>query len=395
MAVAQRYMGTKVWKYGIATLSVVLALVITQGLHPTLFPTPLFFAAILISTWFGGMGPGLFAVALATVLLDYFFISSRPGFALHPAALLYLGQFSLPALLSSWFVKKRREAEVALREARDQLELKVEQRTSELRRTNEQLESEINERRRAEEAFHKIQLDLAHLTRVMTLSELATSIAHEVNQPLAAIVTNGDACLRWLGSEPPNVERARDAVARIIHEGRRASEVVKRIRSLSQKATPHRAPLHINELVREMIALLESELARNSVRLKTQLEPDVPPVLGDRVQLQQVVLNLIVNGIEAMSGVKGRPREMQIRTEKLSGEQIQISVKDCGCGLDPEHADDLFEAFVTTKPGGLGMGLSISRTIVEAHGGKLRASRNPDFGATFQFVLPTVEANEA
>lgn len=394
-AVAQSYMGTKVWNYGMAILAVVLALVITQGLHPTLFPTPLFFAAIVISTWFGGTGPGLFAVLFATVVLDYFFLSATPGLTWRPAALLYLAQFSLPALLSSWFVQKRTEAEAALKDARDQLELKVQQRTAELRRTNERLQSEIAERKRAEEAFQKTQAELAHLTRVMTMTELATSIAHEVNQPLAAIVTNGDACLRWLGAEPPNVERARDSVTRMIDEGRRASEVIKRIRALSKKATPHRSQLQINELVREIISLLETELNRNKVHLVTRLEPDVPQVFGDRVQLQQVVLNLIVNAIEAMSEVEGRPRELQVRTEKATPEQVRISVKDCGCGIDPNQAEHLFEAFVTTKPGGLGMGLSISRTIVEAHGGKLWASQNPDHGALFQFVLPTAEVTGA
>jgi signal transduction histidine kinase len=274
-------------KYGIAAVAVTLALLITQSLQPTVFPTPLFFAAIVVSTWFGGIGPGIFAVVFATLLLDYYFVSATRTFAVHPAALLYLAQFSLPALLSSWFVKKRKDAEQALKEARDQLDVKVQQRTGELRQANQQLQSEIAERQRAEEAFHKTQSDLAHLTRVMTMSELATSIAHEVNQPLAAIVTTGDACARWLALDPPNLGRARESVARMITEGSRASEVVKRIRGLSKKTTFQKSALQMNELVHEVVALLDAELVKNKVRLSTELDPDQPLVFGDRVQLQQ------------------------------------------------------------------------------------------------------------
>jgi C4-dicarboxylate-specific signal transduction histidine kinase len=389
----RRRVALVVSKYGIAAISVTLALLITQSLQPTVFPTPLFFAAIVVSTWFGGIGPGIFAVIFATLLLDYYFISGSRTFSVHPAALLYLAQFSLPALLSSWFVKKRKDAEQALKEARDQLDVKVRQRTAELREANQQLQSEIAERQRAEEAFHKTQADLAHLTRVMTMSELATSIAHEVNQPLAAIVTTGDACARWLALDPPNLGRARESVARIIAEGSRASEVVKRIRSLSKKTTFQKSILHMNELIREVIALLDPELAKNKVRLRTELAPDLPLVFGDRVQLQQVILNLMVNGIEAMSEVANRARELSIKSQKVDPDRVQVSVQDCGCGLEANQLDHLFEAFFTTKPGGIGMGLSISRTIVESHGGRLWATTNPGHGATFQFALPIAEGN--
>jgi C4-dicarboxylate-specific signal transduction histidine kinase len=380
-------------KYGIAAVAVTLALLITQSLQPTVFPTPLFFAAIVVSTWFGGIGPGIFAVVFATLLLDYYFVSATRTFSVHPAALLYLAQFSFPALLSSWFVKKRKDAEQALKEARDQLDIKVQQRTAELRQANQQLQSEIAERRRAEEAFHKTQADLAHLTRVMTMSELATSIAHEVNQPLAAIVTTGDACARWLALDPPNLARARESVARMIAEGNRASEVVKRIRGLSRKTTFQKSMLHMNELIHEVIALLDTELAKNKVRISTELAPDLPLVFGDRVQLQQVILNLMVNGIEAMNDVADRPRVLSIESQKASPGRVQVSVRDCGCGLEPDQVGHLFEAFFTTKPGGIGMGLSISRTIVESHGGRLWATTNPDHGATFQLALPIADGS--
>jgi C4-dicarboxylate-specific signal transduction histidine kinase len=375
-------------KYGIAAVAVTVALFITQSLQPTVFPTPLFFAAIVVSTWFGGIGPGIFAVIFATLLLDYYFVSATRTFSVHPAALLYLAQFSFPALLSSWFVKKRKDAEQALKEARDQLDVKVQQRTAELREANQQLQSEIAERQRAEEAFHKTQADLAHLTRVMTMSELATSIAHEVNQPLAAIVTTGDACAHWLSLDPPNVSRARESIGRIINEGNRASEVVKRIRGLSKKTTFQKSTLHMNELIHEVIALLDTELAKNKIRLNTELAPNLPLVFGDRVQLQQVILNLMVNGIEAMNDVANRPRTLSIKSQKMDSDRVQVSVQDWGCGLEPDQVEHLFEAFFTTKPGGIGMGLSISRTIIESHGGRLWATPNADQGATFQFALP-------
>jgi C4-dicarboxylate-specific signal transduction histidine kinase len=379
--------------YGLAILSVASALVITQSLKPTVFPTPLFFAAIVISTWFGGTGPGLTAIILATLVLDFFFVSPVRGFTIRTADLPYMAQFVLPALLSGWFTKKRKEAETALKEARDHLDAKVQERTAQLRHTNEQLESEIAERKRAEETVHKTQADLAHLTRVMTMSELATSIAHEVNQPLAAIVTNGAAGMRWLGAEPPNVERARDSMTRMISEGNRASEVIKRIRTLSKKASPHKSALEINEVIQDVLSLIGTELVKNRVILTCELKPDVPRVTGDRVQLQQVLLNLIMNGIEAMADVTERSRQLVIQSDVDDRGQVVVCVRDSGTGLDAQHLEQVFEAFYTTKAEGVGMGLSISRSIVEAHGGRLWASPNTGHGASFQFTLPKGEAS--
>lgn len=383
--------GRVLFRYGLAILTVTSALLVTQSLQPTVFPTPLFFGAIVISTWFGGIGPGLFGIVFATLVLDFYFVSPVRGFSVRTSDLPYLAQFVLPALLSSWFTRKRREAETALKEARDQLDVKVQERTAELSRTNEQLQSEIAERKRAEEAVHKTQADLAHLTRVMTMSELATSIAHEVNQPLAAIVTNGAAGMRWLAAEPPNLERARDSVTRIIHEGNRASEVIKRIRALSKKAPLQKAVLEINDVIQDVLLLVGTELAKNRVLLACDLKPDLPRVFGDRVQLQQVLLNLIMNGIEAMAGLSQKPGKLLIKSETTKDGQVLVSVRDSGMGVDAPNLEHVFEAFFTTKPEGVGMGLSISRTIVEAHGGRLWASPNDGAGATFQFTLPATE----
>jgi PAS domain S-box-containing protein len=245
----------------------------------------------------------------------------------------------------------------------------------------------ITERKRAEEALQKAQAELSHVTRVTTMGELTSSIAHEVNQPLTAIVTNGNACLRWLASEPPNLDEARESVGRIIREGHRAGEVITRIRSLVKKSTPEKARLNINDLIREVVALVHPELLRKQVLLRTELATDLPSVLGDRVQLQQVLLNLSLNGIEAMSAVTDRPRKLLIRSQRHGLECVLVTVQDSGVGIEAQNFAQLFDAFFTTKADGMGMGLSISRSIIEAHGGRLWASANSGNGATFQFTL--------
>jgi PAS domain S-box-containing protein len=248
---------------------------------------------------------------------------------------------------------------------------------------------DITERKQAQEALRKAQEQLAHVTRVMTMGELVASIAHEVNQPLGAIVTNGHACLRLLSREAADVEKSREVIGRMIDDGMRASEVIKRIRELLHKTPAEKALLKINETIEEVIALVSSELQRSEIKLQTNLEADLPPVLGDRIQLQQVVLNLILNAKDAMSNEQMNPRELQITTRKSNSGEIAVAVRDSGSGLDPKDADRIFEAFYTTKPAGIGMGLAISRSIVEAHGGTLWATTNDDKGATFQFTLPT------
>jgi two-component system sensor kinase FixL len=248
--------------------------------------------------------------------------------------------------------------------------------------------NDITERKRAEEALSKAQTELAHITRVMTMGELAASIAHEINQPLAAVVTNGSACMRWLTRSQPDLEEAKDAVQRIIRDGKRASEIIARIRALLKRTAANRAPLDINEVIQETMALAGSEAQRRRVLLRTDFAANLPSVLGDRVQLQQVILNLMMNGIEAMSSVGDGSRQLLIKTQRDDSQQVLISVTDSGIGLDPKRAEHLFEAFFTTKTEGMGMGLSISRSIIEAHGGRLWATPNAGPGATFQFTVP-------
>jgi PAS domain S-box-containing protein len=254
---------------------------------------------------------------------------------------------------------------------------------------------DITERNRTQEALHQAQAELAHVTRVTTLGELTASIAHEVNQPLAAIVTNGEACLRWLAHEVPQPEEVRGAVDRMIKEGRRASEVIQRIRALSKKAEPQRTQLDLNEAIEDVVVLVQREVADNRVSLRLELDPGLPAVLGDRVQLQQVIINLLINAVQAMASVHDRPRELFVRSRLNGAEQILVAVQDSGTGIEPESMDRLFNAFFTTKAAGMGMGLSICRSIVEAHGGRIWASGNTGPGATFQFTLPFPRENAA
>jgi two-component system sensor kinase FixL len=223
---------------------------------------------------------------------------------------------------------------------------------------------------------------------VATLEKLAASIAHEINQPLAAIVLNGDACLQWLDREMPDLAKARNAANEMISDANRAWEIVRRLRALSRKADPEYRSLNINDLVTETIPLLRREIASHGAALHMDLHSDVLPVAGDKVQLQLVVINLVVNGIQAMAGTIGRENSLTIRSRRRRGNGVLVSVIDSGTGIDPRHLDTLFNAFFTTKPAGMGMGLSICRSIIEAHGGEVGASNNQDFGATFHFTLP-------
>jgi C4-dicarboxylate-specific signal transduction histidine kinase len=215
---------------------------------------------------------------------------------------------------------------------------------------------------------------------------MTASIAHEINQPLASVVTSASACLRWLDAQ--KLEEARRSASRVIAEGHRASEIIGRIRALAKKAPPQKDWLDVNETIHEVIALAQSEVQRSGIALETQLSDAVPVILADRIQLQQVILNLIINAIEAMSGAGEGSRALSIRSDTDESQGLVVSVRDSGPGLDPKSFDHLFDAFYSTKPHGLGMGLAISRSIIDAHGGRLWATANAPYGAVFQFTLP-------
>jgi PAS domain S-box-containing protein len=247
--------------------------------------------------------------------------------------------------------------------------------------------ADVEDLKRAEEALSKSQAELAHVTRVTTMGELAASIAHEVNQPLSAIVNNGSACLRWLNGAAPNLDEAREAARRIIRDGNRAGEVITRIRALLRNTDTEKARLDINQTIREVVTLTRNEAARKGVAIRMELAAGLPPVLGDRVQLQQVILNLVMNGVEAMASAPNLPRELLIRSRPYESDKALVAVQDSGAGLEGENLEKIFDAFYTTKPQGMGMGLAISRSIVEDHGGRLWAAPNDGPGATFQFTL--------
>jgi NO-binding membrane sensor protein with MHYT domain len=244
------------------------------------------------------------------------------------------------------------------------------------------------ERKRAEEALRQAQANLAHVSRVMTLGELTASISHEVNQPLAAVVTNGQVCLRLLALETPRPDEMRAALERIVRDANRASEVIQRIRALAKRTEPQMISLDINDVIREAILLVQRDVLSHGVSLRTELASPLPTVLGDRVQLQQVVINLLMNGVEAMAPIADRPREILIRSEQHEADKVHVAVLDSGIGIDSETAEKVFSAFFTTKPSGMGMGLSISRSIIRAHGGRLWVSPNAGHGAAFQFTVP-------
>jgi C4-dicarboxylate-specific signal transduction histidine kinase len=233
----------------------------------------------------------------------------------------------------------------------------------------------------------KTQADLAHLSQVLSMGELAASIAHEVNQPLTAVVANGHACVGWLSASPPNLDKTRQTVERIIQEGTRAGAVLGRIRALFKKEAAARDWLDMNEVIHEIIVFVRDEAHRRHVSIRAELFPSLPKVQGDRVQLQQVVLNLVMNGLDAMAETSDRAKELLVRTRREASDVV-IQVEDSGVGLDLESAEKIFEPFFTTKPDGIGMGLSISRSIVESHEGRLTGVTGPSGGAIFQFVLP-------
>jgi NO-binding membrane sensor protein with MHYT domain/two-component sensor histidine kinase len=252
----------------------------------------------------------------------------------------------------------------------------------------------LSEQKRVEDALRQAQADLARINRVTTMGELTASLAHEVNQPISAAVTNANACMSWLSGDPPNLEEARAAAMDIVKDGTRAAEIISRIRLLFKKGPQQRELLDANEIIREMILLLRGEIIRSSVSVRADLAVDLPQVIGDRVQLQQVLMNLISNSIDAMKDVDGT-RELAIRTQRAENDKLMLSVTDTGVGLPPQQ-DQIFNAFFTTKLHGTGMGLSISRSIVESHSGRLWASDNSPRGASFHLILPTkVEAHDA
>lgn len=326
----------------------------------------LFLAVVVLLAIAGDFIPSILVSTIAVMSLDYYF--SRPLFSFSlsdPQDVICLVAFLTIASITSVLMSQRRRLEAALRAS-----------------------DERHRADQAEQALQQAQVELARVTRVVTLGELTASIAHEVNQPLAGVVTNGQAALRWLSQDPPRVDQVRAALDRVVRDGNRASDLIRRIRALAKKTDLQKESLDINDVIREGILLVQREVQNQGVALRTEFAPALPYVTGDRVQLQQVVINLMMNGVEAVAPVADRPREILVRSEAHETEQVLVAVRDSGIGIDAATAERLFSPFFTTKQGGMGMGLSISRSIIAAHGGRIWVSPNPDHGTTFQFTLP-------
>lgn len=387
-------------RYGLAATLVVAAIVLTLALgylevEHNRFQ---FYVAIAAAAWFGGAGPGCMAVILSTLGVEYFF--TPPLFNLHVyrQELPDFVTFIVCAAVSLAISARLGRAERALVRARDSLETTVAQRTAELQQTNEALTIEIAERERAdrerdesEAALADTQAQLARVLRMATIAECA-AVAHEVNQPLTAIVANAGACMRSLDRDPPALDAARGAVAGIVNDSKRASAVISRIGALLRNSKPSVAAVDINTIIREVLDLVRTAASKDGVVIRTSLSRSLPAAAGDPVYLQQVLLNLIANALEAMRGISERKRVLTVRTRLTRSGSVLAEVEDSGVGLATVDAERIFESFYTTKADGLGMGLSISQSIIAAHGGLLWASPGRRHGAIFHFILPVAAA---
>lgn len=357
--------------YGAAVSFVGISFILTFLLQ-RFFPYPFlffFFGAVVASAWFSGTGPGFVSVVLSTVLVDYFFVPPFNSFSITPSAEAYFGAFVVCALIATWVSSSKKQTEQALLQARDELEQRVSERTAALMRT---------------------QGELAHLSRMLSMAELTASVVHEIGQPLTGVVTNGQACLEWLSASPPNAEKAKRSAESIVRDGTRAGAVLNRIRALFQKGRPEKEWVNLNDLVEELMILLRDEARRRQVRIHGHLEQDLPQVRVDRVQLQQVILNLMVNAMDAMNDSKAEEKRVFLASRRNGHKEIVVRVEDCGEGLAPELCEKIFEPFFSTKPHGIGVGLSISRSIIESHSGQIRAFARPEGGTVVEFTIPVL-----
>ncbi|MGB9323808.1 MAG: ATP-binding protein [Pseudolabrys sp.] len=376
-------------RYGIAVLSVAIAnglcFFLLQHFNANLTP---FLFAVAATVWYAGTGPGVLAIILSVLSLNYLFI--RPSFSFSPisyADLVYLTFCTLCALVVGWVAAVRRRSEQELRQARDRLQIEVQQRAqreTEIKNLNEELA------KREREKLRQLESDLAHMNRVSMMGGLAASLSHEITQPIASAGNNARAAQNFLDMQPPDLGEVREALSCVVGDADRAGDMIGRMRDQIKKAPPRKEQFDLNEAINEVIVLGRNAVIKNGVSVQTRLSEGLFPIHGDRVQLRQVVLNLLLNAVEAMGSVEAKPRDLLISTEQ-DHRGVLVAVRDAGPGLDPSHLERVFDAFYTTKAGGMGMGLSICRSIIDAHGGRLWAEANEPRGVIFQFTLPAVQ----
>jgi C4-dicarboxylate-specific signal transduction histidine kinase len=375
--------------YAVAVIAVGAAAFATLGLGSAMKHTQtLFFCSVMLSSWYGGVWPGVLAAVLSAIALDYYFIPPlyALGISLEEAPDMIV--FVSSAIFVSWLNGEQKRAKDSLWQARDELEAKVQERTAELKQTNEQLQAEIAERKMAEDGLVRAQAEAAHASRLALVGELTASIAHELNQPLGAILSNSDAAELLLESAGPQLDDIRQILADIRRDDLRASGVIKHLRALLRKGEVELQLLDLNEVVADALCLVDGESRRRGIALEIELSAFLPAVRGDKTQLQQVLLNLVLNGMEAMADCSEAKRRISVQTAGDPDEEAEVVVTDTGPGISPDRLPWLFDAFFTTKEYGMGLGLSIARSIIEAHGGCIWAENNADGGATFRFTLP-------
>jgi C4-dicarboxylate-specific signal transduction histidine kinase len=391
---------SKFVQYTVACVTVIAAVFLTnaiRSIYPIIPTASLLFCASIVSGWFGGIGPGLLAALISSTALALDFIPSPYPAATLLAEIPRLVIFALGVLFASWISGQQRQAEVLLEQARDELEAKVQDRTTELRRANGELQAEIAERKAAEVALQTMQTELAHVSRVTMLGELTASIAHEVNQPLGAIMNYANACRRLLAADPEERIRVDQALAKIVEDAQRASDVIARIRALSKKKPTEKTSVAVKDLIDDVVAVANYEMHARGIIVRVDLATELPRLHVDRVQIQQVLLNLMINGAEAMESLasKNRVIEISARSRSESTPAILLCIRDHGPGVQRADESRLFTPFYSTKLQGLGLGLTISRSIVEAHNGNLSLVPSEGQGATFQLLLPVPEEARA
>jgi C4-dicarboxylate-specific signal transduction histidine kinase len=375
--------------YAVAVTAVGAAVVGTLGLGPAIRHTPtLFFCSVMLSSWLGGVWPGILAGVLSAIALDYYFIPPlyALGIGLEEAPDVIV--FVLSALFVSWLNEQQKRAKDSIRQARDELDARVQERTAELKQINEQLQAEIAERKIAEDSLVRAQAEAAHASRLAVVGELTASIAHELNQPLAAVQTNAQAARRLLAAKGLQLGEVRAVVEDIIRDNARAAETIRNVRALFQRDEVQMSRVDLRQILCDVERIARPDATLKNVALRLDLPTTRLTVMGNRTELIEVLMNLVVNAFESVCESVDGPREVVLRASQPEAGRIQVAVSDSGKGIEPEVMPRLFDAFFTTKSKGMGMGLAIVRSIIENHGGRLRATRNSDRGATFEFNLP-------